>query len=177
MKRGVLLVVLLLCLSPLAYAFEVDVTPEDIYAEVQAGGYVSELVELRTDVPIEVYASASPVLMGMVRLTRHNATAVVVHVLPPIDSAEGVTQGTIQLDVQGTSPFLGADLQRVSFPLNVTVSVKGRASAPAILDLGNEQEIKMVPLSSDTATLVIGIVIGLVALNFVLRTRVSRRRR
>ena len=177
MKRGVCALVVLVLLAAAVQAFEVDVSPGTINAEVQAGGYVAELITINADAPVDVFAAASPSLTGILKLTRHNATAVVIHVLPPMASSGTVAKGVLELDVQGTNPSIGAGLQHVTVPLNVTISVVGTASAPAVVDLSNEKEIEIVPLSGGGATLLAVVIAGIVTVNIVLRTRTGRKKK
>jgi hypothetical protein len=177
MKRGVLAIIGLLVLVPLAHAFDVTVTPDNIYAEVQAGGYVSELVEIHADRPVQVLAKASPSIIGLLQLTRHNDTAIIVHFLPPITSPQVEAKGQLVLDVIGEDPTISADLQHATIPLNVTVIVAGKAPAPAVVNLASEDTIRVLPLSSDSVTMVALIVAGVVALNVVLRSTKKKRRR
>ncbi len=175
MKKGVLIAVILVCaLSALAGAFDVEVSPGSISADVQAGGYVAELVEIHAAGPVQVLASASPSIRGMLKLTRHNDTAVLVHILPPIDSGEIETKGVLQLDVQGQNPVVSASLQHVAVPLNITISVRGRAERAAQVALPAGQVIEIVPLSGDAFTVLIVAIAGIVLLNVMLRSRRKR---
>lgn len=176
MKRGVLIVLAAILAVTLAHAFDVTIDPDTITADVQAGGYVAEVINIHTDRAVEVFARAPKALAGIMRLTRINATSIAVHVLPPIDAGEMSLTGQIELDVQGQDPFVSAGVQRISVPLNVTVNVRGRAPAPAIVDLDSAKEIEIVPLSGEGATLIAIIVAGIVAVNIVLRTRLRKRK-
>ena len=175
MKKGVLAVVVLLCaLVPIAAALDVDVSPGSISADVQAGGYVAELVEINADGPVQVLASASPSIRGMLKLTRHNDTAILVHILPPIDSGEVEAKGILQLDVQGQNPVVSASLQHVAVPLNITIHVRGKAARAAEVALPAGQVIEIVPLSGDAFTVLVVAIAGIVLLNVMLRTRRKR---
>lgn len=177
MKRGVSLVLAALLAVALACAFDAEVDPEAITVDVQAGGYVAEVVDIHASAPVEVFASAPKALAGLVRLTRLNETSIVVHVLPQIGTGELTVEGQLLLDVQGKDPLVSAGLQRATIPLNMTVNIRGRAPAPAIVDLGSEKEIAIVPLSGEGATLLAIIIAGIVTVNIVLRTRLRRKRK
>jgi len=174
--RIVVAMLMLLTLAPMALAFNIAVTPGSISATVQAGGYVSQPVDVRADVPVDVLAAASDNLRPLIRLTRHNATSVLVHILPPQSQAQGVIDGTLLLTVQGSQPFLSASLQRAEIPLNVSINVQGIAARPALIALP-PQQIEIVPLSFDTATLLVIVIGGVVVLNVVLRSKQPKKRR
>lgn len=175
MKKGVvasssLLVLLLTLLAPAALAFNIAVTPGSISTTVQAGGYVSQPIDVHADVPVDVLAAASDNLRPLLRLTRHNQTSVLVHILPPQSQAQGVIEGTLLLTVQGSQPFVSASLQRAEIPLNVSINIQGVAERPALIALP-PQQIEIVPLSFDTATLLVVVIGGVVVLNVVLRAK------
>jgi hypothetical protein len=177
MKKGALLAVaaVLFLLSALsAVAFTPVVTPGTIRVDVQAGGYVSQPIEISADEPFVVLASAPKTLAGILRLTRHNDTTLMLHVLPPVGDGDYTAEGTLYLEVQGTQPLTTASAQRVTVPVNITIRVHGKAVVPASVAF-SEEEIEILPLSSEGATLLAVVIIGVIALNIVLRQRVKRK--
>jgi hypothetical protein len=175
MKKGAVWLVIASLLALSALAFDVTVQPGTVKVDVKAGGYVSQQIEISADAPVVVLASAPKELAGLIRLTRQNESTLVLHVLPPFKDGDYTAQGTLYLQVQGQTPLTSASAQRVTVPLNISINVHGKATQPAVVDLSHDESIAIVPLSNEGATLLAVVVIGVIALNIVLRARTKRK--
>lgn len=169
----VLLSLLVVVCSSLALALQATVTPGTIRMDVQAGGYANQPIEITTDGPAIIMASAPKALAGLLKLTRHNDSLLVLHVMPPYIDGNYEAEGTLDLVVQGQQPLTSASAQRVSIPINISIRVNGKAAVPSVVSLGKEETIDIVPLSNEGATLLAVVIIGVIALNIVLRQRVK----
>ena len=172
-QATVLLFLLLIVCSSVALALQATVTPGTIRMDVQAGGYVNQPIEITTDGPAIIMASAPKALAGLLKLTRHNDSLLVLHVMPPYMDGNYVAEGTLDLVVQGQTPLTSASAQRISIPVNISIRVNGKADVPAVVSLGEEETIDIVPLSNEGATLLAVVIIGVITLNIVLRQRVK----